>query len=84
MAGDDEAVAAPPEFKEIAFEDVAAFEKGDIITPGAGEIWPGGVTIPLALRELDPVNRTMTARTGVTEQNPHGVATVTVQFPPAA
>lgn len=74
---------APAPAREITFEEIAACAQGDIVTPSEGEYWPGGVTVPLAIRALDPAARTMEARTGVTEQNPHGVASVTVQFPQA-
>lgn len=86
MASDDAPVETPPavEPRIIQFEEVASLAMGDIVTPNAGEVWPGGATVPLAIRGVDPATRTMVARTGVTEQNPHGVASVTVQFPPAA
>lgn len=74
---------APAPAREITFEEVASCAPGDIVTPSEGEFWPGGVTVPLAIRTLDPATRTMEARTGVTEQNPHGVASVTVSFPAA-
>jgi hypothetical protein len=70
--------------REITFEEIAALEEGSIVTPSEGEFWPGGVTVPLAIRSLDPATRTMEARTGVTEASPHGVASVTVTFPPGS
>jgi hypothetical protein len=78
---DAEEVLAAPEPRQITFEEIAECSLGDIVSPSAGEFWPGGTNTPLAIRELDPATRTMVARTGVSEQNPHGTASVTVQFP---
>lgn len=78
---DAEEVLAAPKPRQITFEEIAECSPGDIVSPSAGEFWPGGVTVPLAIREVDHKARTVVARTGVSEQNPHGTASVTVQFP---